>query len=135
MLSTKHLKQRQPSQKLTNKYEGPFQIEAVVGDHGLAYQIRLPPGLRMHPTFPITSLEPYRERPGEILTSPLDTVLQAEPSYKVEAILGHEGKGKKRHYLIKWKGYDSSENLIEPSRNIDDGLLINEYLRSIGELY
>ena len=55
----------------------------------------------MHPTFPITSLEPYREHPGEILTSLLDTMLQAEPLYEVEAILGYKGKGKKRYYLIK----------------------------------
>jgi hypothetical protein len=91
LLSTKNLRQRRPSRKFANKYEGPFQIEEVVGDHGLAYRLRLPSRLRMHPTFPITSLETYRERPGEEPSSPIDTSLQAEPSYEVETILGHVG--------------------------------------------
>ena len=58
-----------------NKYKGPFQIEAVVRDYSLAYQIRLLPGLQMYLTFPITSLEPYREYLGERLMSLLDTIL------------------------------------------------------------
>ena len=131
MLSTKHLRQRRPSRKLANKFEGPFQIEKVVGDHGLAYQLRLPQRLKIHPTFPITSLEPYRPRSGEAPASPLNTDLLPEPSYEVEAILGHEGKGRNRRYLIKWKGYDHTENTLEPRRNIDDGPLIQDYLKSI----
>ena len=131
MLSTKHLRQRRPSRKLANKFEGPFQIEKVVGDHGLAYQLRLPQRLKIHPTFPITSLEPYRPRSGEAPASPLNTDLLPEPSYEVEAILGHEGKGRNRRYLIKWKGYDHTENTLEPRWNIDDGPLIQDYLKSI----
>ena len=91
----KYLKQQQLSQKLMNKYKGTFQIEVVVRDYSLAYQIQLLLGLRIYPTFPITSLEPYREYLGKRLMSLLNTVLQAEPLYKVETILSYEGKGKK----------------------------------------
>ena len=133
MLSTKNLRQRRPSRKLANKYEGPFQITKVVGSHGLAYQLRLPSSLRMHSTFPISSLEPYRGPCGERPSSPVTTALQAQPAYEVEAILDHKGKGRSRQYLIKWKDYDVSENSWEPRRNLDDGPLIKEYLKSIGE--
>ena len=133
MLSTKNLRQRRPSRKLSNKFEGPFQIIKAVGDHGLAYELRLPNWLRMHATFPISSLEPYRQPDGERPSSPVNTALQAEPTYEVEAILDHKGKGRSRQYLIKWKNYDVSENSWEPRRNLDDGPLIREYLESIGE--
>lgn len=37
--------------------------------------------------------------------------------YEVEAILDHRGV-KKRKYLVKWKGYDDSENTWEPEENL-----------------
>jgi hypothetical protein len=131
LLSTKHLRPRRPSRKLANKFIGPYQIEDVIGDHGLAYKLRLPSSVRLHSTFPITSLEPYRSRTGEVPASPTDTPFLDETSYEVEAILDHKGPRRNRFYLIKWKDYDDTENSWEPRRNLDDGPLLRDYEDSL----
>jgi transposase InsO family protein len=131
LLSTKHLRPRRPSRKLTDKFIGPYQIEEVVGDHGLAYKLRLPSSIRLHSTFPITSLESYRPRGSEAPASPTDIPFLDETSYEVEAILDHKGPRRKRFYLIKWKDYDDSENSWEPRRNLDDGPLLQDYEKSL----
>jgi Chromo (CHRromatin Organisation MOdifier) domain len=133
LVSTKHLRQRRPCRKLADKFIGPYQVEKVVGDHGLAYKLRLPSSVRVHPTFPVTSLEPYRARSGEEPASPTDNPLVAETSYEVEAILAHKGPRWNRYYLIKWKDYDDSEVSWEPRRNLDDGPLLQAYDATIQE--
>lgn len=127
LLSTKHLRQRRPSRKLADKFIGPYQIVEAIGDYGLAYKLRLPSSTRLHPTFPVTSLEPYRPRDDEVPSSPTDIPWLDEPSYEVEAILSHRGPARRRFYLIKWKGYDHAENSWEPRRNIDDGPILQAY--------
>ena len=47
--------------------------------------------------------------------------------YEVESILNHRKRGKKLEYLIKWAGYDSSQNTWEPEENLDG---IEEMIRS-----
>jgi hypothetical protein len=37
------------------------------------------------------------------------TIIQGEEEYEVEAILDHRGGKHRRQYLIKWKGYPSSD--------------------------
>jgi transposase InsO family protein len=130
LLSTKHLRSRRPSRKLADKFIGPYQIEGVAGDHGLAYKLRLPSSTRLHSTFPITSLEPYRPRTGEDPASPTDIPFLDETSYEVEAILDHKGPRRNRFYLIKWKDYDDTENSWEPRGNLDDGPLLRDYENS-----
>jgi hypothetical protein len=133
LLSTKHLRPWRPSRKLTDKFIGPYQIEEVIGDHRLAYKLQLPSSVRLHSTFPITSLEPYQKRDSEAPASLTDIPFLDETSYEVEAILDHKGPRRKRFYLIKWKDYDDSENSWEPRRNLDDGPLLQDYEKSLQE--
>ncbi|KAF1809773.1 hypothetical protein P152DRAFT_461155 [Eremomyces bilateralis CBS 781.70] len=42
-------------------------------------------------------------------------------SYEVEAIHGHEQRKGEIVYNVKWKGYDESENTLEPERHIRQG--------------
>jgi hypothetical protein len=131
LLSTKTLRQSRPTRKFADKYLGPYQIEEVVGHHGLAYKLRLPSKLRLHSTFPISSLEPYRLRSGEAPSSPVLNPLLPETTYEVEAILDHKGPRRNRSYLIKWKDYDTSENSWEPRKNLDDGPILQNYEQSL----
>ena len=48
---------------------------------------------------------------------------QDEDVYEVEAVVGARKKGKSMEYLIKWKGYDASENTWEPAKNVSDALI------------
>ena len=46
-------------------------------------------------------------------------VVEGNEEYEVEAILSHRlHKNCETTYLIKWKGYDSSENSWEPESNL-----------------
>lgn len=38
--------------------------------------------------------------------------------FEVESILNHRGRGQKREFLIKWLGYDSTQNSWEPIKNL-----------------
>jgi hypothetical protein len=41
-----------------------------------------------------------------------------EQEYEVEQILNNKWVSGKPYYLVKWKGYDTSENTWEPIENL-----------------
>ncbi|XP_003748184.1 chromobox protein homolog 1 [Galendromus occidentalis] len=50
-----------------------------------------------------------------------DKAAEAEPEFIVEKILEKKlGKNNKVLYLLKWKGYDDTENTWEPVENLED---------------
>ena len=78
------------SKKLDHKYIGPFQVEKMVGS--LAVRLILPAKWRTHPTFHISTVEPYEIRNGEnpnynqILRDMND--IEADEEYDVHEIKG-----------------------------------------------
>ena len=59
---------------------------------------------------------------------------QGTPEYEVEAIIAHRQTGRHgrgaREYLVRWKGYDASEDTWEPVGNLGNAQeIIAEYLR------
>ena len=60
MLSTKNLKQKRPSKKLSHKYIGLFRVEDIVGSQ--VYRLTLPATYRIYPVFYVSYLEPYTKR-------------------------------------------------------------------------
>jgi transposase InsO family protein len=59
MLSSKNLRTRRPSRKLDAKMHGPFKVLQVVSPS--AIRLELPKRWRIHPTFHVSLLEPYRQ--------------------------------------------------------------------------
>ena len=59
----------------------------------------------------------------------------AEPVYTVERLLDRRprrGRGKPSYeFLVRWKGYDSSEDTWEPQEHILDASLIRAYERGL----
>ena len=88
MLSTKNLKIKRPSKKLDHKYIGPFQVEKMIGY--LAVRLILPAEWRTHPTFHVSTIEPYTKRNGtnlnynQILREMSD--IEADEEYDVHGI-------------------------------------------------
>jgi hypothetical protein len=123
LLSTKNLRQGAGS-KLLPKWLGPFRVTHMVGPN--AVKLSLPEQHRMHPTFHVSLVKPYKsdgtvQPPGAPLTKDHDKV----PIYEVEKIVDHKvtrtaiGKyrrGKTRRYreklefLVKWRDYDPVHN-------------------------
>ena len=54
-----------------------------------------------------------------------------EPQYEVERILGHQGEGDNRKYLIRWKGYGPEEDSWEPVDGINADETVQEYLATL----
>ena len=76
-------------------------------------------------------ITPYKEMElhGPNFTQPPPDLVDGEEEYEVEKIIDskHKGRGHKLHYLIKWKGYPTSDNSWEPAENLNAKELIGEY--------
>ena len=134
LVSIKNLRQKRLSRKLSQKFLGPYQVDKVVGTHGLAYKLHIPAFMRLHPVFPISALEPFHGRPGEDPSTLQEPYVQGNNVYEVEAILNHKGNGRNRHFYIKWKDYEDEENTWEPRRNVFAKELLADYEARLGLL-
>jgi hypothetical protein len=66
-------------------------------------------------------LTPFKETElhGTNETRPPPDLIEGTEEFEVEAILTHcLYKNRETQYLIKWKGYDTSENTWEPESNL-----------------
>ena len=124
LISTRHINQQRPSQKLADKYLGPFRVTKRI--NGMAFEVNLPNNYKIHNTFPISLLEAYHRRNGE---DPKEQNIEPEEEgtiYEIEKIIRHRGKGCKTQYLIQWKGWPEENNSWELKENV--GLeAIHEY--------
>src|ERR1700761_1349525 len=122
MLSTKNLKLRKASKKLSNKFIGPFRIEERIGKN--AYQLVLPKQYgRLHPTFHVSLLQAYHHRPGTEPPQPAPVDAQ-EQVFQVEQILDAQGKGARSRWLIKWAGWGHEHNTWEPRKNLIGSMVL-----------
>lgn len=55
-----------------------------------------------------------------------------DSEFEVEQIIKHRYWKNSRQYLIRWKGYDSSDDTWENERNLNCPKILNEYNKSIG---
>ena len=81
-LSRRNIKTKKPSSKLDCKKLGPFKIRRRISDSN--YELILPLGIRLHPIFHISLLEPA---PKNIRLSTNKKVDSELKEYKVERIL------------------------------------------------
>ena len=109
LLSSRHLN-LPGSRKFKPRWVGPFQVTARIGrsSYMLYMQSRFS---RVHPVFHVSLLK--RHQPGGSSDAPPDPVeVDGELEYVVEAIVGHRGTSARRQYLIRWAGYDASEDMF-----------------------
>ena len=126
-LEAKNLRFLTDHKKLAMKRQGPFEIIEVLGP--LTYKLKLPNQWRIHPVFHASLLTPYRENSthGPNFTLPPPDLIDGEEEFEVEAIIGHRKRWGNMQFLIKWKGYPTSENSWEPERNLENA---DELLRT-----
>ena len=141
LLSTAHMAvPPNLTRKLARLYEGPFAVEASVGEN--AYRLKLPDSVKLHPIFNVSQLRPYHDPAGKFPGRTEDpsppVVIDGETEYKVEAVLLHEDVGgstsrPRRQYLVKWLGYSSLDNTWEPEENLKNAqVAVDRYLQRSG---
>jgi hypothetical protein len=121
-LDTRNIQTEHPSKKLDQHRLGPFEVLAPVPHDAhspSAYRLALPPSWKIHPVFHVSLLRPANIYSGlhpvaMVEDRPPPDIIQGEEEYEVEAILDHRGGKHIRQYLIKWKGYPSSDATWEP---------------------
>ena len=79
-------------------------------------------------------ITPYKETAihGPNYSRPPPDLVDGEEAFEVEQILNLKqmGRGHKTHYLVKWKGYPTSDNSWELEKNLNADELIAEFKRS-----
>jgi hypothetical protein len=122
-----HLKLPYETMKLAPRRYGPFKILAKVSD--VAYRLKLPDNWKIHNVFHASLLTPYNETPahGPNFLKPPPDLVEGEPEWEVEQILGDRTYHKKKQYLIQWKGYTPAHDSWEDESGIHAPELLEAY--------
>jgi hypothetical protein len=91
--------------KLAPRWYGPFKVAARIS--GVAYRLELPETWKIHNIFHASLLTPYKEteKHGPNFLEPPPELVEGEPEWEVEQILGDWTYWRKKQFLIRWKGY------------------------------
>jgi hypothetical protein len=103
----RNIKIKRLSQKLDHQKIGPFIIEEKLGL--VNYKLQLLKSMsKIHLVFHISLLEPALENAK--IAENVEINDDTEQEYEVEQILDNKQVSGKPYYLVKWKGYNTSEN-------------------------
>jgi hypothetical protein len=124
-----NLKTLYPLTKLGPKRYGPFKVLKKFSN--AVYQVEIPRRWKIHNTFHANLLTPYKETElhGPNYTRPPPDLVDGEQEFEVEKILDAQqrGRGRKLHFLVKWKGYPVSDNLWEKAEDVHAEELVQEF--------
>jgi hypothetical protein len=103
----KNIKTKQLSTKLNHQKLGPFKIKEQLGPVG--YKLKLLKSMKIYPNFYILLLEKAPDNAKIPDNMELNKNTTKE-KYEVKRILQIKKFSRRTKYLIKWKGYNTSEN-------------------------
>lgn len=116
LLSTKNLKLKMPSKKLSPRFIGPFRVLQRVGQQ--AYRLALPKQYsRIHNVFHVSLLEPWNRRGNDTDTMPMPE-LEEDEEWEVEEIKEEKSIHQTTYFLVKWKDWPSEYNQWVPEEDM-----------------
>jgi hypothetical protein len=123
----RNIKTKRPSSKLDHLKLGPFKVKNRKGP--VNYELELPKGMKIHPVFHVSLLEPAHPQ------TPVDNEVELDPEtfeeeFEPEEILEAKKVGQRWMYHIKWKGYPHEENTWEPEDHLQNAkTMLQEFRR------
>ncbi|KAI1000574.1 hypothetical protein K3495_g7620 [Podosphaera aphanis] len=115
-LNYRNITSHRPSKKLDFKRGGPFRIIGCAGK--CAYKLDLPKSAKVHPVSHVSLLSPTASHPLPGQTSGPPPILEThhdDPEFEVDKVIGIHWNNGKLHYLVRFKGYGSEEDLSIPA--------------------
>ena len=112
-IKAKYFRSTRPSNKLSEKFLGPFDIIAQAGINSVT--LRLPDTIRgVHPVFHVSMLEPAvpNEIPNRVQSPPPPIEVQGELEYEISEILDSKidrRRSCKLLYYVRWLGYEGTD--------------------------
>ena len=105
-LSSEHIITKRPSRELDHKRLGPFEVLKAVGN--LAYELILPPTMKINPVLHVSLLENAATDPlpGQHIEPPPPVIVDSEETWEVEEILDFRLHYRRGQYKVKWIGFE-----------------------------
>ena len=113
----------QRKRKLSARYAGPFEVIEVISK--VAYKLKLPEDLAIHPVFHVSLLKPYNatDDHGVPEYGLVPEILpDGTTEYVVESILDSRMHRRQKQYLVKWKGLPLHESTWEPLKHLKNAV-------------
>jgi len=109
-LATDHMVTDEGSKKLSNLRTGPFPITKRIGEG--AYELKLPPHMKVHPVFNVTLLTKAEEDliPTRKPAEPAPIIVEGHQEYEVKAIIDSNFLGRNLQYKVTYVGYGKEHN-------------------------
>uniref|UniRef100_A0A8C6VUD0 Gypsy retrotransposon integrase-like protein 1 n=1 Tax=Nothobranchius furzeri TaxID=105023 RepID=A0A8C6VUD0_NOTFU len=126
-VSTRNMRLPAGSRKLTPRFLGPYPVERVINP--VAYRIRQPRPLKVHPVFHVSQLRPVRT---SLLAPPPDPEppprgVGEDGLFNVRRLLDARRCGRGWQYLVDWADYGPEERSWELTSAIMDPSLISDF--------
>ena len=129
-LDRRNIKTARPSDKLDDKYLGPY---LVTKKRGQAYELELPETMQIHPVFHSWLLrkDPQDPLPGQQNEPPGPVRLGENPEWQVDDIVGSRYHYHRLQYRANWTGYphDRTWYYADGGQFVNAQDVVNEYHR------
>ncbi|SGY12328.1 BQ5605_C072g12889 [Microbotryum silenes-dioicae] len=125
------------SAKFFPRFDGPYEVLAARPETS-NYKLKLNTGDKSHNIFHTSKLRHWTDNdgaafPGQEATEPASVVVQGNEEWEVDRIVDEKGKGKRKRYLVKWKGWADSNNTWEPRAHLEETIVLEEWERERAE--
>ena len=126
-LEARNLQTTHPSAKLAPRRYGPFLVTSAVSR--TSYRLKLPNTWKIHNVFHASLLTPYKETStnGNRMREPAPDLVNGQPEWEVDQILGARKRRNQLQYLVRWKGFSEAHDSWEPLTHINADERIKAY--------